>query len=185
MASKPNNLLAGIPGASNEELQRLRSQMEQLTSASLQQVLQLKENTGALVQSTTAKSVTETATSAAKNAASSLGFGTMLSPLVTGLMKLFGGGKKADPLPELTPIQRPTSVYLDAATGTRASSSPVAVDYGEDGGPRRAVIPQQNVTIQIQALDSQSLMDRSGDLAQAVRQAMLESSRLNDVISEL
>lgn len=185
MPSKPNNLLAGIPGASNEELQRLRSQMEQLTNASVQQVFSLKENTGALAQSTAGKSIAETATNTAKNAASSLGFGTMLSPLVTGLMKLFGGGKKAEPLPELTPIQRPASVYLDAATGTRASSSPVSVDYGQNGEPRRAAVPQQNVTIQIQALDSQSLMDRSGDLAHAVRQAMLESSRLNDVISEL
>ena len=38
------------------------------------------------------------------------------------------------------------------------------------------------VTIQVQALDSQSFLDRSQDIALAVRQAMLQSTVLNDVI---
>ena len=176
---------AGIAGASKEDLNRLRSQMELLTNAAAQQVASLKENTGALALNSAGKSIAGAAADTAKNAMSSLGFGTMLSPLVTGLMKLFGGGKKAEPLPELTPLQRPTPVYLDAATGQGGGSPLSPVDYGQNGVPRRVSSAPQNVTIQIQALDSQSLLDRSGDLAQAVRQAMLESSRLNDVISEL
>jgi hypothetical protein len=38
------------------------------------------------------------------------------------------------------------------------------------------------VTIQVQALDSQSFLDHSDDIAMAVRQAMLETTVLNDVI---
>ena len=40
------------------------------------------------------------------------------------------------------------------------------------------------ITVQVQAMDSQSFLDHSNDIALAVRQAMLESSVLNDVIRE-
>jgi hypothetical protein len=36
--------------------------------------------------------------------------------------------------------------------------------------------------VQVQALDSQSFLDHSDDIAAAVRQAMLTSTTLNDVI---
>jgi hypothetical protein len=38
--------------------------------------------------------------------------------------------------------------------------------------------------VQVQAMDSQSFLDHSSDIAQAVRQAMLQSSVLNDVVRE-
>lgn len=44
--------------------------------------------------------------------------------------------------------------------------------------------PQQ-ITVQVQAMDSQSFLDRSQDIAQAVRHAMLNSHPVNDVISDL
>jgi hypothetical protein len=40
------------------------------------------------------------------------------------------------------------------------------------------------ITVQVQAMDSQSFLDHSNDIALAVRQAMLETSVLNDVIRE-
>jgi len=36
----------------------------------------------------------------------------------------------------------------------------------------------------VQAMDSKSFLDHSADIAMAVRQAMLESSVLNDVVRE-
>ena len=45
--------------------------------------------------------------------------------------------------------------------------------------------PSTQITVQVQALDSQSFLDHSHDIAQAVRQAMLETSVLNDVIREV
>jgi hypothetical protein len=41
------------------------------------------------------------------------------------------------------------------------------------------------ITVQVQAMDSQSFLDHSNDIALAVRQAMLQSSVLNDVIREV
>ena len=43
----------------------------------------------------------------------------------------------------------------------------------------------QQITVQVQAMDSQSFLDHSDDIAQAVRQAMLNMSSLNDVVSNL
>jgi hypothetical protein len=41
------------------------------------------------------------------------------------------------------------------------------------------------ISIQVNALDSRSFMDHSYEIAQAVRQAMLDSHSLNDVVSDL
>jgi hypothetical protein len=42
-----------------------------------------------------------------------------------------------------------------------------------------------NITVQVQAMDSQSFLNRSQDIALAVRQAMLETTVLNDVIRQV
>jgi hypothetical protein len=44
---------------------------------------------------------------------------------------------------------------------------------------------EQQIVVQVQAMDSQSFLDRSHDIAQAVRQAMLNSHPVNDVIMDL
>ena len=41
------------------------------------------------------------------------------------------------------------------------------------------------ITIQVQAMDSRSFLDHSQDIAQAVREAMLNMHSLNDVVSDL
>lgn len=177
-------LLNAARGGSVEDMARLRSQMEQLTFVASQQVSSLRDNTDAVSQNTNTKSTGSQAAGTAKNLASTLGIGMFLSPLITGISKLFGGGKKEETLPVLTPVVRPAALNFDAAISSNAPGRLTNYDYSQDGSPR-PVISQPQVTIQIQALDSQSLMDRSDDLARAVRQAMLQSSGLNDVISEL
>jgi hypothetical protein len=67
-----------------------------------------------------------------------------------------------------TPADNFTPVY-DKQAGSGASSS-------QQG---------QSILVQVQAMDSQSFMDRSHDIAQAVRQAMLNMNSLNDVILDL
>ena len=66
----------------------------------------------------------------------------------------------------------------------RGGQGPFAVDYGQGNTPRPVVNNSPQVTVQIQALDSKSIMDRSQDIAQAVRAAMLESGVLSDVVRE-
>jgi hypothetical protein len=63
------------------------------------------------------------------------------------------------------------------------------LDFGQGGTPRvigSAPPPaSQQITVQVQAMDSRSFMDHSQEIAQAVRDAMLNMHALNDVISDL
>jgi hypothetical protein len=63
------------------------------------------------------------------------------------------------------------------------------VTYRADGTPRsapaQAPAPGANITIHVQAMDSRSFMDNSDQIARAVREAMLNSHPLNDVIGEM
>jgi hypothetical protein len=59
---------------------------------------------------------------------------------------------------------------------------------GSSGGPRVASPAQgqgTQVTVNINAMDSQSFLDRSSDIARAVREAMLHMDPVNDLINEL
>jgi hypothetical protein len=95
----------------------------------------------------------------------------VLSPAISGLLSLFGvGGSKSepDPLPLYTP---PPSLQIsdtvrDAAAPQTASAAP-------------------QITVQVSAMDSQSFMDRSTDIANAVREAMLNLHPINDVVASL
>jgi hypothetical protein len=132
---------------------------------------------------------------------SALGGGLGVIPLVSGLMGLFGGGSSEPPPLEkyvqpnqldFTGADTPGGIedadynqygmprlYSDATT-TSTSQSGSLTTAGATGSGAGSPI---NVTIQ--ALDSQSFLDRSNDIAQAVRQAMLSSSSINDVINDL
>ncbi len=128
--------------------------------------------------------------------------GLGLVPLVTGLMGLFGGGSSAPPpLTKYVMPQRLNFTGADTGSGIgeanydqmgvpRASGAAIDNTNGGAGtaatggsGPASAPAPQINVTVQ--AMDAQSFMDHSNDIAQAVRQAMLNLSSINDVVNEL
>jgi hypothetical protein len=117
-----------------------------------------------------------------------LGAGPRLSPLLSGIASLFGGsGDNSTPGSAATPLARfelPPSLQVNA--GVRESGGQAfAVEHPQGGLPRgvRSVAPAQ-ITVQVQAMDSRSFLDHSADIAMAVRQAMLESSVLNDVVRE-
>jgi hypothetical protein len=78
---------------------------------------------------------------------------------------------------------------VNAAGGFSGSSAGgvVGVDNADGGLPRPAPSSSSasgapQITVQVQAMDSQSFLDHSNDIALAVRQAMLQSSVLSDVI---
>jgi hypothetical protein len=119
----------------------------------------------------------------AKTIAGAVTGGLGLNPIVSGLLQLFGGGGQTDAPAPLTKFSLPSSLSLDAGI-TGGATGPV--DYGQNGLPRSGSQRQStNVTVQVNALDSRSILDRSDDIASAVRRAMLESSSLNDVVSEI
>jgi len=129
------------------------------------------------------------------------GSGLGLVSLVSGLMGLFGSGSSGPP--PLTRYAMPQTLdFTGALTGSgiaeasfnQIGTARLSGDATENptGGPSTATsgnpspnasTPQVNVTVQ--AMDAQSFLDRSSDIAQAVRQAMLNLSSLNDVVSEL
>jgi hypothetical protein len=90
-----------------------------------------------------------------------LGFGLGIGSLISGLTSLFGGGKTAPPA--LIAYQLPTSQEQTISTGSSVSTP------GVYGGP----------------LASTPFENQSGQIVQSVKQALLNSSSLNDVIAEL
>jgi hypothetical protein len=117
-----------------------------------------------------------------------LGGGLGLSPLISGLASLFGGsGDSSTPAP-LMKFELPPSIQANGGM-SESGGQAFAVDNPQNGLPRAAPAGGQasspsQITVQVQAMDSQSFLDHSDDIAQAVRQAMLQSSVLNDVVRE-
>jgi hypothetical protein len=186
------------PSDSVTSLLRASSGGGQLTSIS-DQLQALQAINEALMQQSAAAAGASTRDSGAGSAASSvldaiggvlgggLSGGLGLSSMISGLTGLFGGGDGASAPPSLTPYVRPLPIHLDAGFSDVNGGSAFGVDAAQGGTPRAvtgSATPAQ-ITIQVQALDSQSFLDHSSDIAMAVRQAMLETTVLNDVIREV
>ncbi len=178
-------------GALTQQLTTITQQLQQLQTVNQTQMETLEANTAAVSQNTSTKG-----SSGGSSTASTIGstlesvFGLGLSPLISGLVSLFGGGGSSQPTP-LVPYVAPASVQANAGISS-ASSGAFAVDTADGGLPRPVPSPGSGsasssssttqITVQVQALDSQSFLDHSDDIAAAVRQAMLTSTTLNDVI---
>jgi hypothetical protein len=170
-----------------EQFATLAQQLQQLQTVSQAASDSTKDNTRAVEANTTSQggqgeSILSTIGQALPGVGG-FGLGVGLSPLITGLARLFGGGGEASAPPPLVRFALPPAVNVSAGVSDAAPGEAFAVDYGQGNQPRPAVSTTQ-VTVQVQAMDSQSFLDRRNDIALAVRQAMLESSVLNDVIRE-
>ena len=70
-----------------------------------------------------------------------------------------------------------------------AASAPTGSSAGvADGGQATSQGQQsmsQQITVNVNAMDSQSFMDRSSDIADAVREAMLNMHPINSVVASL
>jgi hypothetical protein len=185
-ASGSSTGLSGVTQGSlqdvNEQLSTLASQVGSLASVQQSQVSATQDNTQALGQNTTTKGSGGSAGSTAGGIASSI-LGSGLSPIITGLLSLFGGGSTQNPTVP-TPFSLPPSV--DYQGGLTSSGQVVPVDSGQGGQVRAQsnnAAPQ--ITVQVNALDSQSFLDHSDDIANAVKTALLNSHSLSDVIGGL
>lgn len=119
--------------------------------------------------------------------------GLGLAPLISGLFGLFGGGGSPEP-PPLVKYTLPENLFFQ---GANLAGGIASADYDQMGIPRAyvasipgpssdragGVAPQINVNVQ--AMDSRSFLDHSTEIAQAVRQAMLNLSPVNDIVSDL
>jgi hypothetical protein len=73
-----------------------------------------------------------------------------------------------DRIRPLRGLDRPVPPVTPSNTGSPPMSTPV-----------------NNITVQVNAIDSRSFLDHSEDIARAVRDAMLHSHALNDVVNDL
>jgi hypothetical protein len=119
--------------------------------------------------------------------------GLGLVPLIGGLFGLFGGGGAPEP-PPLVKYTLPERLYFQ---GADVGGGIASADYDQMGTPRAYVTPLPSlgsdrassaapqITVNVQAMDSRSFLDHSTEIAQAVRQAMLNLNPVNDVVSDL
>ena len=182
-------LTSALPAASSDQMGQLAAQLQQLQTVSQAETETILANTLAVTQNTTQlgqSSGPSTASKVGSTLESALGLGLGLSPLITGLLGLFGGGGNSSQSQAPAAFVLPPSISVSAGVGD-PSAPAFGVDYTAGGQPRAAMTSASapQITVQVQAMDSQSFLDHSNDIAQAVRQAMLESSVLNDVIREV
>ena len=109
-------------------------------------------------------------------------------PLIRGIVSLFGGGGDAEAPVPLVKFTLPPPVHFFAA---ETESGFRGFDYDQSGRPRvmertQAGMPvPQALTVNVQAMDARSFLDRSTEIAAAVREAMLNLNSINDVVTEL
>lgn len=166
-----------------EQMSSLVSQITTLNTTQQAAVDALQDNTQAVSQNTTSKGTTGSSVGSTIGgiAGSVLGGGLSLSPLISGLVSLFGGGGQSTPAP--TPFALPAPIQYQAGLTGGVGGQIGPVDYGQSGQARpQNQASSQQVTIQVNAMDSQSFLDHSDDIANAVKAAILNSSSLNDVI---
>jgi hypothetical protein len=179
--SSDNNDLSGT-------ISQATQQITQLQATYQQQVALITANTQALQGNTSAQTSHSAAGTAESVASGILGGGGLLSPLISGIESLFGGSSQPAPLPFYIP---PAPVAINATlqgtapstTATASGAANAAPAASSGGGNSTTMAPQ--ITVNVSAMDSQSFMDRSADIAGAVRQAMLNLHPINDVVASL
>jgi len=169
-------------------IDHLTRQLLDLTRATLSQTDTVDANTQAVIENSIAAasgSGSSTGASIGKTALKFLGGGFGLASLVG---KLFGGSD-GETAPSLLEYTLPSSVNLDAGLSHQSLPGLHPIRYASDGLPRTlesaATSPSTPITIQVQAMDSRSFLDHSSEIANAVREALLNSHSLNDVVVEL
>ena len=179
-------LLQGPVKDITEQIAELARQTSTLNSTQLAQVWATQDNTQAVTNNTTTKSGgASTASNIGSIVSGLLGNTLSLSPIISGLLSLFGGGGSSTTAAP-TPFQLPASIHDQAGLTGGSNGQIVPVDYGQGGQPRaQGASSTAQINIQVNAMDSKSFLDHSDEIAQAVREAMLSSHSLNDVIADL
>jgi hypothetical protein len=181
-------------GGSAGQTQQLAQQLQQLRTLTQAETQTAEANAQGTNQAATAAPQGPGGTSIASQAGSAIEgtLGLGLSPLISGILGLFGGGGGGGGGASVpSTFLMPPSVNVSGGISEGAPTQPFAVDYASGGAPKAATSSGSSsgggsqIMVQVQAMDSQSFLDHSDDIAQAVRQAMLQSSVLNDVIREV
>lgn len=98
-----------------------------------------------------------------------------LNPLVGGLLSLFGGGEESEAAAPVKAI-RASKIHYEAGFGGEGGEL-VEIDRDERGQARPAA-PAPQVVVNIEAMDSRSFLDRTPEIAEAMKRALLESESI-------
>jgi hypothetical protein len=159
--------LAGALSSAGESIKQLQGAYES-------QAALIQANTAALGSNTDSKSAGSAAASAVSSVFGGGGLLGLLGPVglvVEGISGLFGGSSAALPVPYVAP---PPVSISGAVSGAPAEASPAASSSSAT-----------TVNVTVTAMDSQSFMDHSHEIASAVRSTMLDNHPINNVISTL
>lgn len=181
------SLLPTTVSGLNDHLAQLTQSVSYLVPANQSQSEALLANTYALAQNTASHGAGGIAGTLGNIASTLTGGALSLSPILSGILSLFGGGASNTP-PPLVPFYLPPSIGFQAANTASPSGPQLAgLDFNQAGSPRAMSVPEAapQITVQVQAMDSRSFLDHSHDIAKAVRDAMLNMHSINDVISDL
>jgi len=184
---------AGALAGGTESVNALNNQLDQLRGLFQAQAATTRENTEALTRNTVGQSslassiaagALNTVTRSSGSAFSALA--SPLAPVVGGLLRLFGRGGDDAP-PALPSFSLPRAVAIDGSIENGGNSAVTSTQYAQDGLPRVTAASgnTQRVTVQVNAMDARSFLDRSDDIARAVKDALLNSHSVGDVIGEL
>ena len=105
-------------------------------------------------------------------------------------LKIAGLFRKKKAPPVFSTFALPPSLSFEVANTDNILAGFPRIARGQTGAmreiqPEVASAPQPHVVVNVSAMDAQSFMDRSNDIARAVRDAMLHMHPVNDLISEV
>jgi hypothetical protein len=111
------------------------------------------------------------------------------SPLISALARLFSGVDQTTSEPQQLKYEWAPSQQIDEGLRGDAPWATSEVSYSAQGTPRlqspATSLGSPTVTIQVNAMDSQSFLDHSDHIADAVRKALLNSHPLADAFGEI
>jgi hypothetical protein len=110
--------------------------------------------------------------------------GLLLSPIIKGLIGLFRGSPEA-PVVGPSKYLFPSNAVTSVGAEVQSDGSAALATYDGTGGVKRVQSSNPTINIRVDALDARSIIDRSDDIAAAVRQAVLSNSSLNDTLGEI
>ena len=179
-----NDGTAAVQSRLSDQLSAITRQLDSVRTSQQAQADTLLDNTKALTDNTASRAAA-LASGVAQGALGLLGGGLGgLSPVLSGILSLFGigGGSSSAAVNPLTKYAAPPSLNVN---GGVSGGDIFGVDYNANGVTRSTQSSAPQVMVQVQAMDSQSFLDHSDQIARAVRQAMLQSNSLNDVVADL
>lgn len=110
------------------------------------------------------------------------GFLTNLNPIAGGILRLFGGGEATTREPFLA--RRPAGARYELGIGG-GDGGYYFIDRGASGEPRPVrPLAAPTVVVQVEAMDSRSFLERTPEIAEALKRALLESEGMQNLFAE-